>query len=168
MIACASKTGCDFVKNPQLREIYTASLIDRANRLAAVNRVVSQIHHQVDAFIASAINPTAVSKLGIEKDLKDILDIRFPDESTPTVFISETANQRILVIAYEIDKGFMGVGGTSVTIRAYRASPGKFTLADSTGNNLDGYANISVKELRPPAESLLKGVGDVWLLAWGT
>jgi len=109
----------------------------------------------------------AVSKLGIEKDLKDILDIRDQDESTPTAFISETANQPILVIAYEIDKGFMGTGGTSVTLRAYGASSGKFTLADSTGDNLDGYANISVKELRSTAQSLPKGAGDVWLLAWG-
>jgi hypothetical protein len=55
----------------------------------------------------------------------------------------------------------MGQGATSVTLRAYNAVEGHFKLADLTGDNLDGYGDVSVKELHSPVPD------EMWLLVWG-
>ena len=53
----------------------------------------------------------------------------------------------------------LGPRATSVTLRAYNLAGGRFELADLTGDNLDGYGSVSVKELHSPV--------SMPLLVWG-
>jgi hypothetical protein len=55
----------------------------------------------------------------------------------------------------------MGPQATSVTIRAYNGTTRRFQLADSTGGDMEGYGDISVRELHSPVPD------EKWLLVWG-
>ena len=67
-----------------------------------------------------------------------------------------------MIVAYNQHKGrLMGERSTSMTLRAYNKTATGVKLTDVTGEAMDGYGDISVKELHSPVP------GGIWLLVWG-
>ena len=130
-----------------------------AARRQSIDALAERIHREVDDFVAQAITPAALDNRSIESALRRVLSSAARE--APIVFVAEGRAQR-LAIAYVLAKaGAMGPGGTSVTLRVYVDRGGRLALSDTTGSDLDGYASISIVELRPRA------AGDAWFLLAG-
>jgi len=150
-VNCANAT-------PQIRD---QSRRDGANREAAMDYVISQIHGEVDAYLARAVDPNHFDGKSVEQGLKQVLAHAFYD-NPPSAFVLNSEKGPSLIVVYALGKGtLMGQGGTSVTLRAYNAAQGRFKLADLTGDNLDGYGDVSVKKLHSPVPD------EMWMLVWG-
>lgn len=122
--------------------------------------VISQIQREVDAYLARAVDPNHFDRESVEQRLKQILVHAYYDP--PSAFVLNSAKGRSLVVVYALSKGtLMGPRATSVTLRAYNAAGERFELADLTGDNLDGYGSVTVKELHSPVS------GEMPLLVWG-
>ena len=133
-----------------------------AKRMAALDDVVSQIHNEVDAYIARTVDRKQLDldRKSIEQGLKQIL-VQVYDESA-SAFVLDSASGRSLIVVYALRKGtLMGERATSVTLRAYKATDIGVELADFTGDDMDGYGNLSVKELHSPVPD------ETWLLVLG-
>jgi hypothetical protein len=131
-----------------------------AKRVAAMDEVASQIHGEVDAYLARVVDPNRADRQRIEQDLHRIL--AHLCDTPPSVFVLDTAKSRSWVAAYGLRKGaLVGEHATSVTLRAYSVTDRGVRLAAFTGDDLDGYANLAVQELHSPVPD------EVWLLVWG-
>ncbi|MBS1826030.1 MAG: hypothetical protein JST93_11970 [Acidobacteria bacterium] len=133
----------------------TAAQPDQAEkRIKAANETV-------DTFVGT-LNPEGVQPQSVERTLKNILSRALYPGQSPAVYVTEhPKNGRFLMAVYTLDRGFMGQGGTAVILRVYQASGGRFILANVAGNNMDGYGNVTVKQLHSPTR------GEAWLLLWG-
>jgi hypothetical protein len=126
-------------------------------------QAMSQIHSEIDAYIAQTVDPAHLDLNSLNQDLAAILrphSVRAEYGDPPTAFGTDIAGTRFLLVAYVLYAGLHGSGGTSVAIRAYRAADGRFELADSTGDDMDG-CELFVRELHAPLPN------EAWLLAWG-
>jgi len=142
---------------PEIRE---GSAKDGAKRVKAMNAVASQIESEMDAYIARAVRPSDVHPGLLEKRLCKILGNAADD--APPVFVTGGREGQSLIVAYTLWKGGMtGVGGTSVTVRAYAARQGAFLFVAATGEDLDGYAGVAVIKLHSPVPN------ESWLLVSG-
>jgi hypothetical protein len=137
--------------NPQVRSDARAS---RRRREATIRRLVSEINHEVDAYISRVVDPNSVDP----KKLKRIVEHLLVGAEVPAVF----ADDHLLMIAYMFGIGIrMGPFGTALAVRAYKASGGQFEFSDVTGRDMDGFARLAVQQLHSPT------AGEVWLLASG-
>jgi hypothetical protein len=133
-----------------------------AERLAAMDAIISQIHIAVDHYITHIVNPRTLDsdRIGIESNLKQILSSA--GDMPPVTFTSASAVGYTLIVVYSLHKGeMMGPGATSVTVRAYRAKGNHVEVVDTTGGDLDGYGRVSAKELRSPTRD------EAWFLVSG-
>ena len=131
-------------------------------RTAAMDAVISKIHAQVDFYITSTVDPKHIDldKTAVEEDLKRILAPA--SDGPPSAFVLNSQKSRSLIVAYTLYKGgMMGLGATSVSLRAYRASISGLEFAGSTGEDMAGYGAISVTQLPSPASE------QIWLLTEG-
>lgn len=128
-------------------------------RRQSIDELAVRIHREVDNFIAKAITPADLNRGIVESGLRLVLSSA--SYESPVAFTSEQ-NGRRLAIAYMLSKaGQQGPGGTSVTLRMYIERDGHLVLADATGSDFEGYASISVVELRSPAPR------EAWFLLSG-
>jgi hypothetical protein len=124
--------------------------------ISAMNAVMSRIHAEVDEFV---VRTTKTAQLDMDKSavaqgLRQILPTT--DEEPRSVFLLNSANRRSLVVAYVLSKGdIMGSDGTSVAIRAYTKTTRGVGLVDVTGDDMNGYAGVSVTELHSPVTGRL-------------
>jgi hypothetical protein len=68
----------------------------------------------------------------------------------PSVLAGSVSDTPDLIFTYCLHKGVMGPEGTSVTIRAYNKIAAGVRLTDMTGDNMDGFAGLTAKEVHPP------------------
>ena len=152
----ACKTDCAKA-GPQPQD---ASARAAAEGLKAMNAVASQIHAQIDTYIARAVHPSHVDPREVTRHLKQILGSA--EDDLPSAFVINGDNGPSLIVAYNLLKGgLMGVGGTSVTLRAYVARQGAFRLVAATGKDMDGYVGVSFIKLNST------GPNELWLLLSG-
>ena len=158
-LQAACSVNCDSA-TPQIRE---ESRKAAEARDTAMDQVVSDIHAEVDTYISRLVDPKHVDldrKL-VEQGLKEILSHLYQDQP-PYAFVLNSAKSRSLMVVYVVPKGvLMGEGATSVTVRAYNTTGSVVKLADFTGDDMDGYGNVSVKELHSSVSD------ETWLLVWG-
>ena len=129
----------------------------RVHREAAIDRLISQINGDVDAYIIRSVDPKHVNPSTLRRSVSRIL----ADVCLPPIFISASAGHS-LILAYTLSKGGrMGRRGTAVTVRAYNVIHDHFELSDHTGGDMEGNARVSVKELSAPIP------GQTWLIASG-
>lgn len=141
--------------SPQLqKESETA----RVHREAAIDRLISQINGDIDAYIFRSVDPKDINPRVLRQSLNRIL----ADVCLPPIFISTSTEGHSLILAYTLSKaGRMGRQGTAVTVRAYNLVDQHFELSDYTGSDMDGNGGVSVKELGTPIQ------GQIWLIASG-
>ncbi len=126
----------------------------------ALDSVASQIHGEIDAYVARALRPDHVDPGAVGQSLKRILG-KAADEP-PSAFVIDVDRRPSLVLAYTLLKGTrMGEAGTSVRVRAYAVAQGTFRLVDATGEDLNGYAQVSLVQLHSPVQ------GEMWVLLSG-
>ena len=133
-----------------------------AERLVAMDAVVSQIHAEVDRYIIRTAHPKTpdLDHRGIESGLKQILSSAA--DMPPVALVSKSTGGYTLIVMYSLHKGdMMGPGATSVTLRSYRARGDRVELVDGTGSDMDGYGRVSVEELRSPTRD------EAWILVSG-
>jgi hypothetical protein len=133
-----------------------------AKRAEAMDEVASQIHGAVDAYVLRTVGPNDadLDRQSMAQDLKQILGGAF--DQAPSTFVLNFKGAHALIVVYAVHKGpFMGDRATSVSLRAYNATDAGLTLADFTGDNMDGYANLTVIELHSPLPD------EKWLLLSG-
>src|SRR6185295_16248135 len=130
--------------------ITAASCVSAADG-QTVNRAFNetQIHRQVDSFIIRNFtvplsNPDRTRLVAGVRQLGQTRE-------APAVFVSDRPDHRSLVVAYSLSKGFMGPGGTAVTVRAYNQRSRRLELIDVAGEDMNGYADRTVTELHSPA-----------------
>ncbi|MCE5310967.1 MAG: hypothetical protein LLG20_25270 [Acidobacteriales bacterium] len=125
-----------------------------------MNAVASQIHKEIDAYVASAVRPGRVDPSAVQQGLKWILGTA--GDGSPAAFVIDGDAPPSLIVAYTVLKGtLMGQGATSVTLRAYTASQGEYRFAATTGEDMDGYTDISLAKLHSPVPQ------KIWLLLSG-
>jgi hypothetical protein len=152
---CPQKANC--ANATQMRE-----QIERewAERLKAINAVASQIRNEIDAYVARAVDANRLDSAAVAQSLERILG--GPPDERPSAFVLDLDHAQSLIIAYTVFKGtLMGTDGTSVTLRAYTPSRGTLRLVAATGDDMDGYAGVSVLELHSPVPH------EMWLLLSG-
>jgi hypothetical protein len=96
----------------------------------------------------------------LELDLKQILgrNMGLP----PKTFLCGSGAGEALILSYSLHKGgLMGEGGTSVRLRAFDSRGGRLQVGDKTGENMDGYGGVLLKELHSPVQ------GEAWFLLAG-
>jgi hypothetical protein len=134
----------------------------------ARSHAISQIQSEVDAYFAQ-VDPQHFELKSFEQDLRAILapfDVEAEYGDPPSSFALDRNGERFLLIAYVLGTGVHGIrtagwlGGSAITIRAYRAVNGGFGLVDSAGSDMDG-CRLFVRELHSPVPN------ETWLLAWG-
>lgn len=155
-LLAACKINCSTAQvQDELRKI-------SAERLVAMDAVVSQIHAEVDRYIIRTAHPKTpdLDHRGIESGLKQILSSAA--DMPPVALVSKSTGGYTLIVMYSLHKGdMMGPGATSVTLRSYRARGDRVELVDDTGSDMDGYGRVSVKELPSPTHD------DAWILVSG-
>jgi hypothetical protein len=125
-----------------------------------LDRVAAEIHRAIDEHISIAVSPKAFDPKAVQERLRRLLGAAA--NGGPYAFSVGSRNDRHLVIAYAVQKGtLMGPGATSVTVRAYASSEGRFAFVGATGDDMDGYGSLNVAELHSPVSN------DLWLLIWG-
>jgi hypothetical protein len=120
---------------------------------AAMDRIAADIHAQVDSFFQRMVDADGgrVDVGGLQSALQSILP---QSDERPSIYAGSASSGRYLIAAYAIHKGEqMGLGATSVTLRAYTTDGRGVKLADVTGGNMDGYAGITVQEVHPWASN---------------
>jgi hypothetical protein len=149
-VNCASPPVQDGLRNAAVK------------RMATLDAVVSQIHREVDAYIARTVDGKHLDldRKSVEQGLKQILVQEYDEPAF--AFVLNSARGRSLIVAYALHKGLMmGERATSVTLRAYKTTDIGVELADFTGDDMAGYGNVSVKELHSPVPD------ETWLLVLG-
>ncbi len=133
-----------------------------AQRFAAVDAILSQMDDCIDGYIVGSVNPkhADLDRELVVQDLKQILGKVAVDP--PSAYVLNSAKSRSLIVFYTLG-GWPAAGAhaTSVTLRSYNATGGGLQLADVSGDDMNGYANVAVKELHSPVP------GETWLLVWG-
>ena len=128
----------------------------------SMDQVASQMQREIDNYVVRTVNPKH-AELDCEvvaQDLKQILGKVVDGE--PSAFVLDSPNGRALIGAYTLFKGVaMGPGATSVVLRAYPATDKGMKVGDATGDDMNGYASVSVKTLPSPTP------GQLWFLVWG-
>ncbi|HCC57578.1 MAG TPA: hypothetical protein DEQ47_09990 [Solibacterales bacterium] len=141
-------------------ELHEASEREVARRFSTMDYLTSQVHGQVDEYITAAVDPAHVDPKAVERGLQQIIGPMC--DTPPSAFILDTPTGRSLIVVYALQKGvLMGPQGTSATVRAYNVRNGGMQLADATGTDMNGYGNVSVRQLPAPPS------GGKWLLVWG-
>ena len=141
---------------PGVREGAEMSEVDRKKAMSAV---ASQIHREIDAYIARTVRPDHVDPAAVGRSLKRVLG---ENEIGPlSAFVTTVNGKPSLVVAYTLDQRRMGPGGTSVTVRVYAVAQGSLRLAADTGDDMDGYANVELVQLHSPIP------GELWVLLSG-
>jgi hypothetical protein len=127
-----------------------------------MDEVASQMQREIDNYVVRTVNPkhADLDCKSVVQDLKQILgEVAV---GAPSAFVMDSPHGRSLIVAYTLGKGFaMGPGATSVVLRSYRATDRGLNVGDTTGEDMNGYANVSVKTLPSPTPGL------VWFLLWG-
>jgi len=130
-----------------------------ARRLAAMEEVAAKIEQQVDSYVVGAVSPKLTQNdcNRLVSDLTQILgDIAV---GPPNAFCVDRTKSRALVLVYAIS------GGTAINsytvVRSYKASLRGLVADAITGNDLNGYGNLSVVQLHSPVPE------ELWLLIWG-
>jgi hypothetical protein len=126
----------------------------RVERTTAFNQITAGIHREVDAFIRRTVD-TDGGRFDIGR-LQDGLRAILPKSDEPRViYQGESPHGRYLIAVYSLHKGtLMGPEGTAVTARSYNAAGQSVRLAAVAGD-MDGYARITVHEIRPSAANPL-------------
>jgi len=141
-------------------QIRDGSARAREQWIKAMNAVASQIHGEIDAYIAGTVRPGHVAPRAVRQGLKRILGTA--TDGSPSVFVIAGDDSPSFIVVYTLRKGtLMGPGATSVTLRAYTPSQGKYRFAAATGEDMDGYADISLAKLHSPSPH------GIWLLLSG-
>jgi len=130
-----------------------------ARKLAAMEEVAAKIDQQVDSYVVGAVSPKLTQNdcNRLASDLTQILgDIAV---GPPNAFCVDRTKSRALVLVYAIS------GGTAINsntvVRSYKASLRGLVADAITGNDLNGYGNLSVVKLHSPVPE------ELWLLIWG-
>jgi hypothetical protein len=123
----------------------------------AMDVVMSQIHAEVEGFVMRTADTRqrGLNRDAVAQGLRQILSMS--DEPRP-VFVLTSANRRSLIVAYVLNRGYMMTpNGTSVAIRAYNettsgispsgVSTTDLRLSDVAGEDMNGYAGLSMTEL---------------------
>lgn len=98
-------------------QILDGSAKAREQRIKAMDAVASQIHGEIDAYIARTVRPGHVAPRAVRQGLKRILGTAV--DGSPSVFVIAGDNSPSLIVVYTLRKGtLMGPGATSVTLRA--------------------------------------------------
>jgi hypothetical protein len=152
--ACAANCS-----DPEIQAGLSAA---NARITASMNEVASQMERAIDNYIVRTVNPkhADLDRQLVAQDLKQILgEVAV---GAPSAFVLDSPHGRSLIVAYTLGKGFaMGPGATSVVLRSYHATDKGLKVGDTTGEDMDGYANVSVKTLPSPVP------GQIWFLLWG-
>ena len=82
-------------------------------------------------------------------------------DQPPKAFVLASHQIHALIIFDNVPNGTVGPNSSYAALAAFRADGSKLALSDSTGNDMEGYASIDVKELHSPVE------GEIWLLVSG-
>ena len=139
----ACKTNCDSAG----REVRERSASARDEGAKSMDRVAAEIHGAIDEYVSMAVSPKAYDPKAIQERLRRLLGAAA--DGGPYAFSVGSRNDRHLVIAYAVQKGTsMGPGATSVTVRAYASSEGRFAFVGVTGDDMDGYGSLNVAESR--------------------
>jgi hypothetical protein len=125
-----------------------------------MDAVASQIHREINGYIARVVRPNHFNHDAVGQALKRILEkATWGPTST---FVTSVNRTPFLVVTYTLAKGTsMGPGATSVTTRVYTATRGSFRLVAATGTDMDGYADVSLVQLHSPIP------GEMWVLLRG-
>jgi hypothetical protein len=155
-IEACSHVSCQSA-GPGIREESERAGVERDK---AMDAVASQIHGEIDGYIARAVRPDHFDPGAVTQALKRILG---KTAWGPTsAFLISVNRTPFWVVAYTLAKGGrMGGGATSVTVRAYAAAQGNFRLVAATGGDMDGYGDVSLVELHSPIP------GEMWVLLSG-
>jgi len=131
-----------------------------AEKSTAMDEVVSKMHRRIDQYIIATTDAAHPVSDSLKRALKEVLPK--PVDGEPAAFVVKSGGQSSLIVAYTLRKGdSTGERATSVTIRAYTATPQGLELTDTTGENLDGYSRIAIQVLHPPVKD------EFWVLVWG-
>jgi hypothetical protein len=136
---------------------------EQKNYLATRDRRTTKIHAAVDHYVSAIATASSLDSSKLAGHLSDLPDSHHYDpeySGPPFARREEIRGKSALVIGYMLVRGGAAVNDSAVSIRAYTAIGGRFELADTTGQDLDGYG-LFVRELRSPFP------GEMWLLAWG-
>jgi hypothetical protein len=144
---------------PQVQAELSAA---NARIVSSMDEVALQMERAIDNYIVRTVNPkhADLDRQLVAQDLKQILgEVAV---GAPSAFVLDSPHGRSLIVAYTLGKGFaMGPGATSVVLRSYHATDKGLKVGDTTGEDMDGYANVSVKTLPSPVP------GQIWFLLWG-
>jgi hypothetical protein len=117
---------------------------------AAMSAIVAKIHGEVDSFIGSIARSPTTRRLDPEVVANSLSRILPSAHDARQAFAGGAPENRYLIVAYCLHKGAqMGLGATSVTVRAYNATADGVLLTDVTGNDMDGFDELVVKQVRP-------------------
>ena len=146
--------------NRRILDAAMASPADGTRRRGAIDGLISQVHGEVDAYIARTVDPGQPDPRKVERNLKQALAALA--DGSPRVFVLSSGESSSLLVVYTLHPAeWMGSHATSGTLRAYSAERGRFRLADSTGADMDGYISICLRKLHTPVPD------ESWLLVWG-
>jgi hypothetical protein len=107
-----------------------------------MDALADQIHVEVDQFV---IRNKDLSRTNLQQSLDEMFASGTWGADAAALHPNSSGARAI--VAYTLDKGgWHGPGATSFRLRAYETRGGHLTLADSTGEDFDGYAGITVKQ----------------------
>ena len=134
----------------------------------ALNAVTAKIHAEVDRFVRATAETTnrGFPANRVADGLQRILPV---GESTAVFQGRSTSAQDYLIAMYVIHKGaVMGNGATSVVLRAYnRTARAGVVLTDVIGDDMDGYGQVTVREVRPYVPAATAPIQETFLLLSG-
>jgi hypothetical protein len=115
--ACNSRFGCQSAA-PGIRQESERAGVERDK---AMDAVASQIHGEIDGYIARAVRPNHFDAGAVGQALKRILGKA--TWGLTSAFVTSVNRTPSLVVTYTLAKGTrMGPGATSVTTRVYTAT----------------------------------------------
>jgi hypothetical protein len=153
MIPATAITQDRSVEESRKRIVALERRFKETSDTTALNAIAADIHREVDARIRRDFASTSRARLDaavVANRLQQIL--ADATENAPVVFAGGPADHRHMIVAYCLCNGrLMGANATSVTVRAYNQTARGLAFADSTGENMNGFADLIIKEVRAPA-----------------
>lgn len=122
------------------RQLRSEARQSRRRREDRTRRAIAALNQEIDAYISAQVDPGSVDQMVLKHELGRLLG----EAEVSAVF----ADNDILIVAYEFNLGeLMGPSATIVTIRAYKVAQGHFRFTSATGQDMDGFARLSLQEL---------------------
>lgn len=152
-LRAACDVDCAAVRDPLTGTTVSDELSAiQASKMAAADKVVSQIQQAIATYIQGAVRVTSTSldRAAVRTDLRQILS--GISMQPPCAFVLDSGGRRSLILFYSIQKGLAaGPESTSAILSAYNATASGLRLSDVTASDMDAYGRLSVQRLNAPA-----------------